>query len=184
MAIGLICAALQACARAPTPVGTGTAPPVAQLGPQQAVAPSRVVEPGAGPLGRTQVGKASYYAPRFNGRTMADGQRYEPKGTAAASKTLPLGTTVKVTNLDTDKSAIAQVEDRGPYVRGRIIDVSANVAEKLEMEDAGVAHVTVKPIAVPHPNGTITLGSGAAELPSWMVEKAVQMTERLAPVFH
>ena len=115
---------------------------------------------------------------------MADGRRYEPKGTAAASKTLPLATTVKVTNLDTDKSAIVQVEDRGPYVRGRIIDVSARIAETLEMKDAGVAHVTVKPIAVPHPNGTVTLGSGAAELPPWMVERAVLMTERLAPIFH
>ncbi len=115
---------------------------------------------------------------------MADGRKYTPKGTAAASKTLPLGTIAKVTDLDTDRSALVLVEDRGPYVRGRIIDVSATIAEALEMKDAGVAHVAVKPVAVPHPNGTVTLGSGADELPPSAVARAIMMTERLAPMFH
>lgn len=175
--MGLICAGLQACTSAPPRISAKAEPPAARLAQPSAVAPSDG-------LGRTEIGKASYYGRKFTGRTMADGRRYTPKGVAAASKTLPLGTIAKVTNLDTDKSAIVRVEDRGPYVRGRIIDVSATIAEILEMKDAGVADVAVKPVAVPHPNGTVTLGAGAAELPPGTVAKAVLMTERLFPIFH
>ncbi|MGA9865029.1 MAG: septal ring lytic transglycosylase RlpA family protein [Acetobacteraceae bacterium] len=157
---------------------------MAQLSQPPAVAPPPFAQLRTDGFGRTEIGKASYYAHKFAGRTMADGRTYTPKGRAAASKTLPLGTIAKVTNLDTDKSAIVLVEDRGPYVRGRIIDVSATVAEALDMKDAGVAHVAVKPVAVPHPNGTVTLGSGAVELPPDAVAKAILMTERLAFWFH
>lgn len=84
---------------------------------------------------------------------MADGRAYSAQGDVAASKTLPLGSTAKVTNLDTGKSAIVRVEDRGPHAKGRIIDVSSKVARKLDMKHAGVAHVAVKPLAVPHRDG-------------------------------
>ena len=67
--------------------------------------------------GRTRVGKASFYSSKFNGRKMADGTRMDPQGDSAASKTLPLGTTAKVTNLETGESAVVTIRDRGPHVR-------------------------------------------------------------------
>jgi rare lipoprotein A len=67
---------------------------------------------------------ASSYARKFAGREMADGHTMDPHGDNAASKTLPLGTTAKVTNTETGQSAIATLQDRGPYVTDRIVDLS------------------------------------------------------------
>jgi rare lipoprotein A len=111
--------------------------------------------------GKTHKGRASYYAGKFNGRKMADGTRYNPNSNAAASKTLPLGTRARVTNLETGKSDVVEVRDRGPYVPGRIMDVTPKVADKLEMKKDGVAPVEVKPIEVPQPDGSVKPGSGA-----------------------
>lgn len=98
---------------------------------------------------RPQRGKASYYAPKFNGRRMANGGRFNPNSNSAAHKTLPLGTTAKVTNLDNGKTAEVKVEDRGPYARGRIMDVSPHTANQLDMKKDGTAPVVVEPIRVP-----------------------------------
>ena len=112
--------------------------------------------------GRKVIGKASFYARYFDGKKMADGRRFNPATNVAASKTLPIGTTAKVINLDNGQSATVTVEDRGPYVRGRMLDVSPKVAETLRMKQSGIAHVVVKPIAVPQPDGKVKLGAGAA----------------------
>ena len=112
--------------------------------------------------GRKVVGNASFYARHFAGKKMADGRRFNPATNVAASKTLPIGTTAKVINLDNGKSATVTVEDRGPYVRGRMLDVSPKVAETLRMKKSGIARVVVKPIAVPQPDGKVKLGAGAA----------------------
>jgi len=114
--------------------------------------------------GRKVVGKASFYARQFDGKKMADGRRFNPATNVAASKTLPIGTTAKVINLDNGKSATVTVEDRGPYVRGRMLDVSPKVAQTLRMKKSGIAHVVVKPIAVPQPDGKVKLGAGAADM--------------------
>lgn len=108
-------------------------------------------------------GKASYYGGKFKGKKMADGSLMNPNANAAASKTLPLGTTAKVTNLENGKSAVVEIRDRGPYVPGRIVDVTPKVAEKLEMKKDGVAPVEVRPIAVPQPNSSMKPGVGATE---------------------
>lgn len=92
---------------------------------------------------------------------MADGTPMNPNANAAASKTLPLGTTARVTNLESGKSAVVSIRDRGPYVPGRIVDVTPKVAEKLDMKEEGVAPVEVRPIAVPQPDGSIKPGVGA-----------------------
>lgn len=113
--------------------------------------------------GRKVVGKASFYARYFDGRKMADGHRFNPATNVAASKTLPIGTTARVINLDNGKSATVTVEDRGPYVRGRMLDVSPKVAATLRMKKSGIAHVVVKPITVPQPDGRVKLGAGAAD---------------------
>jgi rare lipoprotein A len=98
---------------------------------------------------RTQVGKASYYGAHHAGKTMANGKAMRPSTMIAASKTLPLGTTAKVTNLDTGKSVHVTVADRGPYVGNRILDVSTKAADKLDMKEDGVAQVKVQPLSVP-----------------------------------
>jgi rare lipoprotein A len=95
---------------------------------------------------------------------MADGNHMNPQANVAASKTLPFGTTAKVINLQNGKSATVRVEDRGPFVAGRVMDVTFKVAQELEMSKHGVALVEVKPIVVPQPNGEVKLGAGAANL--------------------
>lgn len=94
-------------------------------------------------------GKASYYSPRLSGKKMADGEHLDPHSNDAASKVLPLGTTAKVTNLETDRSAVVVVKDRGPYVPGRIIDVTPSTADQLGMKKDGVAPVEVQPLKLP-----------------------------------
>ena len=113
---------------------------------------------------RKQMGKASFYAEMFAGRKMANGNRMDPHGNNAASKTLPLGTTAKVTNLETGKSAVVVIQDRGPYVPGRIVDLSPATAKEIGItRRKGVAMVVVAPIAVPQPDGAVKLGAAARE---------------------
>lgn len=102
--------------------------------------------------GRPRTGKASYYARSFAGRTMADGTPMDPHGDNAASKTLPLGTKARVTNLETGRSATVTIKDRGPYVPGRIVDLSPRTARDVGITPhKGVAPVEVAPIALPPP---------------------------------
>jgi rare lipoprotein A len=114
--------------------------------------------------GHKRVGKASIYAKRFVGHKMADGAPMRPQGNNAASKTLPIGTTAKVTNVETGASAVVKIEDRGPYVKGRIVDLSPSTAQKIGVDAKdGVAKVSVEPIAVPLPNGDVKPGVAAPE---------------------
>jgi len=121
----------------------------------------RVVEDASG---RSQVGKASVYALHFQGHRMADGERFRHAGSAAASRSLPLGTIAKVTNLETGRTATVTVEDHGPFGRGRAIDVSRATAQQLGItRHDGVAQVEISPVAVPQHDGTIKPGAGAAK---------------------
>lgn len=113
------------------------------------VAPVSEAAAAQPPRHHAQQGKASYYGPQFNGRRMANGERFDPHSNVAAHRTLPLGTRARVTNLENGRSATVTVKDRGPYVRGRIIDVSPHVADRLGMKEDGVAPVQVQPIQVP-----------------------------------
>lgn len=92
-------------------------------------------------------GHASYYHPEnFTGRPMANGDRFDPGSNAAAHRTLPLGTVADVTNLRTGETRRVVIEDRGPYVGGRVLDVSPRTAEELGMRQEGVAPVEVRPV--------------------------------------
>jgi rare lipoprotein A len=105
---------------------------------------------------RPKVGKASIYADMFANRKMANGRPMDPNGNNAASKTLPLGTRALVTNLQTGKSAEVMIEDRGPYVEGRIVDLSPATAEKIGLEKKqGIATVEVRPMELPRPTGPV-----------------------------
>ena len=118
--------------------------------------------------GRKRFGKASFYAPMFAGRKMADGTTMRPTSNNAASRTLPLGTTAKVTNLETGKTAVVTIHDRGPYVAGRIVDLSPATARDIGLDRrTGVTRVEVAPIAIPMPNGNIKLGEGISRKQLW-----------------
>ena len=122
-------------------------------------APRRVTGPAKPDFSaRERRGNASYYARQFFGKPMANGAPMNPRGNNAASRTLPLGTVAKVTNLATGKSAIIKIEDRGPYVKGRIVDLSPSTAHKIGItRRIGVAKVVVAPMAVPLPDGRVKL---------------------------
>jgi rare lipoprotein A len=95
-----------------------------------------------------------------------------PRSNNAASRTLPLGTVAKVTDVATGKSAVVKIEDRGPYIKGRIVDLSPATARTIGITPhVGVAKVVVAPIAVPLPNGRIRLGAASSEQPSGRLRK-------------
>ncbi len=96
------------------------------------------------PAPDVEVGLASFYATRFHGQKTASGERYDEKSLTAAHRTLPFGTRVQVTNLGNGRSVVLMINDRGPFARGRIIDVSRRAARKLDFVRDGTARVRVE----------------------------------------
>lgn len=88
-------------------------------------------------------GMASWYGGRFHGRRTANGERYNMNAMTAAHKSLPFGTIVMVTNTRNGRSVQVRINDRGPYIRGRIIDLSRAAASQIGLTASGVAHVQV-----------------------------------------
>ena len=88
-----------------------------------------------------ELGMASYYHDKFHGRTTACGQRFDQGMLTAAHKQLPCGTKLRVTRRDTGRSVVVTVNDRGPFVRGRVVDLSKEAARHLGMVQRGVAPV-------------------------------------------
>ena len=89
-------------------------------------------------------GKASYYANMFQGRKTANGQIFDQGKLTAAHRTLPFGTKVKVTNINNHKSVIVTINDRGPFIRGRIIDLSSSAFKAIGNPRTGVLNVTME----------------------------------------
>ncbi|EWY39159.1 rare lipoprotein A [Skermanella stibiiresistens SB22] len=89
-------------------------------------------------------GEASFYGGKFNGRKTANGEKFDEKKLTAASKELPLGSTATVTHEETGKSVDVKINDRGPYVEGRVLDLSKAAAKKLDMIDDGTAPVKIE----------------------------------------
>ena len=150
-AVACVAVVATTCAQAvPGPVPQSTTRPT----PPGASPPVEHAKPRLDRTGRQRVGKASIYADKFNGRQMADGTRMDPRHDNAASKTLPLGSTAKVTNLRTGQSAVVTIRDRGPHVAGRIVDLSPATAEKVGIDkEQGVSKVAVTPISLPPIDG-------------------------------
>jgi len=94
-------------------------------------------------------GVASWYGKDFHGRSTANGETYDMYGLSAAHKTLPIPTWVEVTNLSNDRRIIVRINDRGPFIAGRIIDLSYGAARELDMIEAGTARVEVRALGVP-----------------------------------
>jgi len=100
---------------------------------------------GLRPTGKVQHGKASWYSIRTNrGRRTASGEPLSNSANTAAHRHLPFGTLVKVTNLKNSRSEVVRITDRGPFIRGRVIDVTIGVGERLGMVKAGVVPVKVE----------------------------------------
>lgn len=162
-------------------LGLGVAPPSAPLASaaapeaatsRQALRGAPEAKPGLDRSGRKRFGKASFYAGNFVGRKMADGTIMNPRADNAASKTLPLGTVAKVTNLETGKSAVVTIRDRGPYVDGRIVDLTPATAQKIGLvARQGVTRVVVAPIQVPLANGDIKYGAGAGAMNGTLIAR-------------
>ncbi len=98
---------------------------------------------------RQRIGVASYYARKFAGRRMADGTRMRLDSDNAASRSLPLGTRAMVTNLVNGKTVFVTIRDRGPFMKGRIIDLSPHSARSLGFIHAGLTQVAVVPVSLP-----------------------------------
>jgi rare lipoprotein A len=105
-----------------------------------------------------QLGEASYYGKGFQGRKMASGKRFNQHARTAAHPTLPLGTQAKVTNLETGKAVRVLITDRGPYVKGRDIDLSTAAAQAIGLtKEAGEVPVKIE-ATLPQAKGSRTLG--------------------------
>ena len=92
------------------------------------------------------MGEASYYAEKFHGRKTANGEIFDMYKKSAAHKTLPFNTIIEVTNLDNQQRVIVRVNDRGPFMKGRILDLSYAAALEIDMISSGVARVSIKVI--------------------------------------
>ena len=91
-----------------------------------------------------QKGKASYYSDKLHGRKTANGEQYNKNALTGAHRNLPFNTVVKVTNTQNKKSVIIRINDRGPFIKGRVIDLSRAAAQKIGIIKSGVADVVVE----------------------------------------
>lgn len=110
-------------------------------------APAPQAHEEATPTGKPatiQVGTASWYGPGFHGQETASGETFDQHALTAAHRTLPLGTEAKVTNLETGQSVTVKINDRGPYVRGRQLDLSQAAAKQIGLTKKGVAKVKIE----------------------------------------
>ena len=143
-----------------------------------------VPRPGGG---RVEYGMASWYGADFHGRRTANGEIYDMYAMTAAHKTLPLGSRVRVTNRRNGRSVVVRINDRGPFVRGRIIDLSLAAARALDMEEEGVAPVRLEVLSLgdnayrksPHPAAVYTVQVGSF----LKRENAMALKARLEPAF-
>jgi rare lipoprotein A (peptidoglycan hydrolase) len=97
----------------------------------------------------TRVGIASWYGEQFQGNLTANGEVFDMNGLTAASRELPLGTRIQVKNLNNNRSIVLRINDRGPYIPGRVLDVSKSAAERLGFLNAGLAHIEMKVVRYP-----------------------------------
>lgn len=141
----LLTAGLFGCTPAPIyRSGTVSANPVKETAAEQKAQPPAKTEPW--PLA-VQLGLASFYGREFHGRKTANGETFDMEAMTAAHRTLPFGTMVKVTNLKNNLSVTAKINDRGPFVEGRMIDLSQGAAKKIGID--GVEQVRLEILQYP-----------------------------------
>jgi len=118
------------------------------------------IKPTEASTGFIQKGKASFYASKFNGRKTACGERVDANAFEGAHRTLPFNTMVEITNLANNRSVIVRINDRGPFSKGRILDVTHAAAKALGMIQRGVANVKIRVVGR---NGVVVLAPVLAE---------------------
>lgn len=127
------------------PLAFGSSPAAASDAAGTSLADAQPLSDGSPNIaGFHETGRASWYGRFFHGRRTANGERYDMHALTAAHRTLPLGSYVRVTNPTTDRSVIVRINDRGPFARGRIIDLSMAAAHMLGMQHAGTASVKIE----------------------------------------
>ena len=132
--------------------------------------------------GYTEEGVASWYGKDFHGKKTANGETYNMHGMTAAHKILPFGTQLRVTNLDNNRFIMVRVNDRGPFVANRIIDLTKTGAEQLDMIGPGTARVRLESVgAIPGQTGTDLTGSFYVQIGSFSVkDNAHRLAESMA----
>lgn len=131
----------------------------------------------------TEQGTASWYGAQFNGRRTSDGEIYNMFQYTAAHRTLPFGAVVQVTNLNNGKQVEVRINDRGPFVGNRIIDLSYSAAVAIGMIGTGTAPVRLDVIAGPNPNiGFFAVQVGAFQLEQNATRLREQLSARYSPV--
>lgn len=127
----------------------GNAPPIEEVYGKPVTAPGKALDNPSGSQGEFVTveavsGWASWYGPGFHGNLTANGERYNQYGLTAAHRNLPFNTMVRVTNMDNGRSLVVRINDRGPYIRNRIIDLSKGAAQELGLMSTGVAPVRME----------------------------------------
>jgi len=164
VALSLVCLfALTACSHkpprasippAPPPTGTapaGEPPAKAEAGKVPEAAPPELEIPAEAKPVFVETGIASWYGPPYHNRRGSNGEVYDMHAMTAAHRTLPLGSIVRVVNLETKASAVVRITDRGPFIEGRVIDLSKAAAEKIGMIQKGTTEVRLEVLKTPVP---------------------------------
>ena len=201
--VALLCLATGCHKKNPVPAAaTPPPPPIAAPTNRTAPAPSIAHAPSLpappeevhGKPVSTEIGLASWYGP-YQNRRAADGSVYDGNGMTAAHRTLPMGTTVRVTNLTTNESVVVRITDRGPFVPGRMLDLSLAAAKAIGLYKMGVAEVKVEAFAHPgsDPEGRWCVQIGAFIDPNDAIQmkndlmsryKTAKVTEFAGPTGH
>lgn len=123
----------------------------------------------------SEVGMASFYADKFEGKTTASGEVFKQNKLTAAHRTLPFGSVVKVTNLNNNLSVTVTINDRGPFVDKRIIDLSRAAAEKLKFIDKGTTNVKIEVVSLP--DGSSSELANGSSTPAWPGSKQTDVSQ-------
>ena len=140
------------------------------------------ISPDATPIS-TETGVASWYGPPYHNRRGSNGEIYNMHALTAAHRTLPLGTIVRVTNLKTGNSTLVRITDRGPFIEGRILDLSLAAAKKVDVWQAGLAKVRVEVLQTPSPINSG--GKWAVQIGAFEDEKSAgRLADHLTRKYH
>jgi rare lipoprotein A len=166
-----------------TPADNRTAPKPTPSEPADSAADEVITLPAdAKPLA-TETGKASWYGAPYHNRRGSNGEVYNMHAMTAAHRTLPLGSIVRVTNLKTNHSALVRITDRGPFVEGRILDLSLAAAKRLDVWQPGIAQVKVEVMKTPA--ALDAGGRWAVQIGSFeQQQEAAQLVDHLAHRYH
>jgi rare lipoprotein A len=166
----------------PAPEGTPPAETKKTTPPESASVPEIEVAPNTKPV-LVETGIASWYGAPYHNRRGSNGEIYDMNAMTAAHRTLPLGSVVRVTSLDSGKSAIVRITDRGPFIRGRVIDLSQAGAKQIGLVQKGTAPVRVEVLTTPRP--IETGGKWAVELGGFEREnRAREIADNLSRRYH